>query len=150
MKRVLTAVFVLSATLSIAQQRPALQNPCDEPPSQLQMNRCASYEHKEADAHLTRVYAKAIWYMERDLSRSQKEGSGKDLVDYNKRSLANLKSAERQWLVYRDIQCNAAGELYVGGSMKPMIYHQCMTTLTNNRIADLKSIYGADGDRLLE
>jgi uncharacterized protein YecT (DUF1311 family) len=70
-------------------------------------------------------------------------------VQYEKAAVENLKQAERAWLGYRDIQCKAAGQQYEGGSMRPMIESQCLTALTEHRIADLKSVY-EDEDRKLD
>jgi uncharacterized protein YecT (DUF1311 family) len=50
---------------------------------------------------------------------------------------------------YRDIPCEAAAQQYEGGSVASMIYSQCLTTLTEHRRADLKSVY-EDGDRKLD
>ena len=62
-------------------------------------------------------------------------------------AIANLKHAEKAWLSYRDVQCNAAAD-FDPGSIAPMIYSQCLKTLTEHRIADLKSIYEGRGRKL--
>ena len=112
------------------------------------MNDCAAFEYRQADAHLNRVYRKAMQYMTDDLARLQKTGD-QTQIKYEQSGIASLKEAERVWLSYRDIQCKGAGQRYEGGSMSPMIYAQCLTTLTEHRIADLKSVY-EDGDQKLE
>lgn len=142
-------LFLFFARLLAAQESASPQNPCDEkPPSQRQMDDCAAFEYKQADAHLNKVYRKAMGYMTDDLAAAQKRADARQLK-YEEAAIASLKEAERTWLSYRDIQCKAAGQQYEGGSMAPMIYSQCLTTLTEHRIADLKSIY-EDGDRKLE
>ena len=94
----------------LAQQPVATQNPCDEKPiSQRQMNDCASFEHKKADAHLNKVYRKAMQYMTDDLERAQKQGDQKE-IRYEETAIASLKEAERTWISYRDIQCKAAAQ----------------------------------------
>jgi uncharacterized protein YecT (DUF1311 family) len=70
-------------------------------------------------------------------------------VEYEKTAIASLREAERTWISYRDIQCKAAAQQYEGGSAAPMIYSQCLTTLTEHRTADIKSIY-EEGDRKLD
>ncbi len=116
--------------------------------SQRQMNDCAAFEYKQADAHLIKVYSRAMQYMADDLARAQKQGD-RSQTKYEQAAIARLKEAERAWLRYRDIQCKAAGQQYDGGSMAPMIYSQCLATLTEHRTADLKSIY-EDGDQKLD
>ena len=125
------------------------QNPCDEKPiSQRQMDDCAAFRYKQADAHLNKVYRKAVQYMTDDLARAQKKGDERQ-IKYEEAAMASLKEAERTWISYRDIQCKAAAHQYEGGSMAPIIYSQCLTTATEHRTADLKSIY-EDGDRKLD
>lgn len=112
------------------------------------MDDCAAFEYKQADAHLNKVYRKAVQYMADDLVRAQKENDQRQ-IKYEETAIASLKEAERTWLSYRDIQCKAAAQQYEGGSMAPMIYSQCLTNLTKHRTADLRSIY-EDGDRKLD
>lgn len=139
----------LLSCLAIAQQASSAQSPCDEKPiSQLQMDRCADYEHKEADAHLNKVYSKAMQYMTKDLTRARSKGN-EEQMKYEETAIASLKEAERAWLSYRDIQCKAAAQQYEGGSMAPMIYAQCLTQITEHRTAEIKSIY-QEGDQKLD
>lgn len=112
------------------------------------MDKCADFQFKQADARLNKVYGRALNYMSDDLARAEKRGEKKQ-IQYEQTAIASLEGAERAWLSYRDIQCKAAGQLYEGGSMAPMIYSQCLTILTEHRIADMKSIY-EDGDQKLE
>jgi uncharacterized protein YecT (DUF1311 family) len=143
------AVPVLMCCIAVAQQAKPAQNPCEEKPiSQLQMDRCADSEYKNADAHLNTVYRKAMHYMTDDLARAQKTGD-QEQMKYEQRALASLKEAERAWVSYRDIQCKAAAQQYEGGSMAPMIFSQCLTDITEHRTADLKSIYG-NGEQKLD
>ncbi|MFZ0288500.1 MAG: lysozyme inhibitor LprI family protein [Candidatus Sulfotelmatobacter sp.] len=142
-------LFPFFPHLAVAQQAAPTQNPCDEKPiSRRQMADCAAFQYKDADAHLNKVYHKAVQYMTDDLARAQKQGDQKQ-IKYEETAIANLREAERTWISYRDIQCEAASQQYEGGSMAPMIYSQCLTTLTEHRTADLKSIY-EDGDRKLD
>jgi len=112
------------------------------------MDDCADFEYKQADVHLNKVYRRAVQYMNEDLARAQTQGDRKQ-IQYEKTAMASLKEGERLWMSYRDIQCKAAAQQYEGGSMAPMIYSQCLKTLTDHRTADIKSIY-EDGDQKLE
>jgi uncharacterized protein YecT (DUF1311 family) len=142
-------LFPFLPHLVVGQQAAPMQNPCEEKPiSQRQMDDCAAFEYKEADARLNKVYRKAVQYMTDDLARAQKQADQKQ-IKYEETAIASLKEAERTWISYRDIQCKAAGQQYEGGSMAPMVYSQCLTTVTEHRMADLKSIY-QDGDRKLD
>ena len=112
------------------------------------MDRCADFQFKQADARLNRVYRSALKYMTDDLAQAHERGD-KTQIQYEQTAMSSLKEAERAWLSYRDIQCKAAGQQYEGGSMAHMIYSQCLATLTQHRIADLKSVY-EDPDHKLE
>ena len=149
MQNLLLFLLLFSPAVLSAQQTSEPQNPCEERPvSQRQMNDCATFEYRRTDALLNRVYSKAVQYMADDLARAQKARDQRQMK-YEQTAETSLKEAERAWLSYRDIQCKAAGQQYEGGSMSPMIYSQCLTTLTEHRIADLRSIY-EDGDRKLD
>ena len=148
-RQTLLFLLFLSPMPLAAQQTAPSTSPCDEqPPSQRQMDACAGFQYRQADARLNKVYQKAMEYMTNDLSRAEKNNDQRQ-VQYETTAVESLKQAERAWLGYRDLQCKAAGQQYEGGSMRPMIESQCLTTVTVHRIADLKSIY-EDGDRKLD
>ncbi len=135
--------------LAAGQQASPTQDPCEgKPISQRQLEDCAASLYKEADVHLNKVYRKLVQYMTDDLTRAQKRGDQKE-IEFEETAIASLREAERAWISYRDIQCKAAAQQYEGGTAAPMIYSQCLTTLTEHRIADLKSIY-EEGDRKLD
>jgi uncharacterized protein YecT (DUF1311 family) len=54
----------------------------------------------------------------------------------------NLKHAQRIWLQYRDANCATEKGIYKDGSAAPMVYAACMQADTQQRIDDLKTIYG--------
>jgi uncharacterized protein YecT (DUF1311 family) len=142
-------VVLLSSLAAFAQKASPPQNPCDARPlSMLQMRECADSEYKAADAHLNRVYRKAMQYMNDDLSRAKEKGEH-DQISYEKAGIAGLKEAERAWLSYRDLQCKSAAQRYEGGTMAPLVYSNCLKTLTEQRIDDLKSVY-EEGEQKLE
>src|SRR5450755_3744989 len=108
-------LFPFLPHLVVAQQAAPAQNPCEEKPiSQRQMDDCAAFAYKQADAHLNKVYRKTVQYMTDDLARSQKQGDQKQ-TKYEETAMASLKEAERTWISYRDIQCKAAAQEYEGG-----------------------------------
>jgi uncharacterized protein YecT (DUF1311 family) len=71
-------LFPFLPHLGVAQQATPTQNPCEERPiSQRQIDDCAAFEYKQTDAHLNKVYRKAVQYMTDDLERAQKQGDQK-------------------------------------------------------------------------
>lgn len=110
------------------------------------MDSCADLDFREADAKLNKAYNKELQFMKDDLVDAQRQGDEEQAKQENA-AIANLKHAESAWLAYRDVQCKAAAE-YDRGSVTPMIYSQCLTTLTDHRIADLRGIYEGRGRKL--
>src|SRR5215467_12437390 len=92
---------------------------CANANTQQEMNQCSEKEHQEAEAMLTALYRQIA----ADLSR------GKDPT-----ALVKLRTAEGAWRRYRDLHCEAARNQFKGGSGSAMIWSDCMTGVTLNRI----------------
>lgn len=103
---------------------------CANASTQLEMNQCSEKEHLEAEAMLNSLYKEIAT----DLSR------GKDPT-----ALVKLRTAESAWRRYRDLHCQAARDQFKGASMSAMIWSDCMTGVTLNRIQDLKYGYPVQG-----
>ena len=73
-----------------------------------------------ADAELNRVYKDVMAGLD---ARSQ------DL----------LKRAQRDWITFRDDECKYENVQNEGGSIYPLVYNGCLTTLTKDRIKQLKA-----------
>lgn len=123
--------------VALAAVQPYVDRPidCDDPQSQREMNACAARDFERADAELNRVWREAIEQSRRadaDLDR-----------EYDRRptSEAKLREAQRAWLAFRDAHCTVvAYEEARGGSMEPMSYEGCRTTVTRQRTAQLQSL----------
>ena len=94
---------------------------CDNPQTQLDMNDCAVMEYQRVDSELNAVYAE---YRKR-LSPSQAQ---------------QLKAAEVAWIKFRDASCIFETSEVEGGSIHPLVYHDCLSTKTRERIAALKAL----------
>jgi uncharacterized protein YecT (DUF1311 family) len=106
------------------------EDPCSTLQSQQQINMCSGKQYQNADARLNLLYLE----IEKDLKR-----------DPGKIALDKLKAAERAWLRYRDLHCDAAKHQFEGGSMSPMMWNDCMRMVTEHRIQELKDAYPVDG-----
>jgi len=150
----LVPILILLTSLGSAQQTPTIstgspaKDPCDKAMSQMEMNQCSGEQYKKADARLNAVYRKALALLTTDLDKARNRNDN-DETKHVEISIQKLKVAERAWIQYRDLHCDAAGHEYEGGSMRPMIWADCMERTTEHRIADLKEAY-EDGDRKLE
>jgi len=97
---------------------PALN--CTDPQTQSEMNMCADQDFRAADAQLNATY--------RQLAAKLDAHSKALLVD-----------AERAWVAFRDKECTFETVGNEGGSIRPMLYSGCLTTLTKARTRDLKA-----------
>src|SRR5229473_3087538 len=86
------------------------KGPCDAAATQLELNQCYGEQFRKADAHLKNVYANLLKQMQSEAA------------------IQKLKVAEKAWIQYRDLHCEAAKYEYEGGSMSPMVWAQCMAT----------------------
>ena len=89
---------------------------CQNATTQLQLNECAAASYAKSDKDLNKVY--------RDILARLK-GPSETKTDFI--------AAQRAWLKYRDAQCRFEISGLEGGSVQPMIYSQCLDTLTQSR-----------------
>ncbi|WP_225087658.1 lysozyme inhibitor LprI family protein [Pectobacterium colocasium] len=116
MKKFAIALFVL---LPLAQAAAA---DCDNASTQLDMSQCAADEYKKVDGELNRLYQYVV----------------KRLVIEEHKAL--LKSAQRKWIAYRDADCEFQTFPTTGGSVHGMVYSQCLTQKTAERVTEFKSM----------
>jgi uncharacterized protein YecT (DUF1311 family) len=124
------------------------QRACDAAKSQTELKQCAGEQYHKADARLNAVYHKALEILQKDLADAQQHPDPNQ-VEYSQQAIEKLRAAERAWLQYRNLHCEAARHQYEGGSMSPMIWGDCMAETTLDRVKELKSAY-ENGDRKLE
>jgi uncharacterized protein YecT (DUF1311 family) len=141
----LFAIFLCARNLSPAQQTTSQKNPCDWAKTQRDMNQCSGEQYRKADTHLNNLYAKVMGLLEKDLAKNADDPEQKP---YNELAIQKLRAAEKSWIQYRDLHCDAARHQFEGGSLSPMIWTDCMTTTTKHRIDDLKNAYGSPARKL--
>jgi len=110
------------------------KGPCDAAMTQLDLNECYGEQFRNADAHLNGVYASLLKQLQSEKSET---------------ATKKLQAAEKAWIRYRDLHCEAARFEFEGGSMSPMVWAQCMAMTTDHRIEALKAAYET-GERKLE
>jgi uncharacterized protein YecT (DUF1311 family) len=124
------------------------KDPCDSAMTQLELNNCSGDQYRKADAHLNALYGKLMHLLEEDIKRAQNE-KDEDQRKNSETAIRKLKATEKAWIVYRDLQCDAARFEYEGGSINPSVWAICMKTVTEHRISDLKDAYETP-DRKIE
>lgn len=95
---------------------------CDELTTQVDMNQCAAIESAQTEKQLKAIY-------------HQLETQNSDDLE----QLTLLKQNQSIWLKYRETSCQYASSQYEGGSIQPLIYSSCITSLTKERVKNLES-----------
>ena len=81
--------------------------------TQMEMNDCAAHDFDKADKRLNQAY-----------KRLEKT--------------PELIAAEKAWIAFRDAECKYQAQAVEGGSMQPMVYANCLQSLTENRIKQIQ------------
>lgn len=124
------ALVLMLAVGAVAVAPAAMADDCSAPQTQMSMDACAGQAYGKADAALNAVY-KAI---------TARLKSGDETTQF-------LVKAQRDWLVFRDAECEFVGSATTGGSVHPMVVTQCRTDLTRRRTEQLKLYLNcAEGD----
>ncbi len=90
--------------------------------TQLEMNIKAYEDYKVADAKMSAIYKKVL----------------KTFTNTADKKL--LLEAQRAWIKYKETNCKLVANAYEGGSIKPLMYAACLTSLTEARIKELQDL----------
>jgi uncharacterized protein YecT (DUF1311 family) len=112
----LAAPFVFAAAPASAGEADGVD--CNNAMAQNDMNICADKDYRKADVLLNKAYKDAM------------KG-----IDAHSQDL--LKAAQREWIKFRDAECTFESAQNEGGSIYPMEYSGCLTTLTKDRTKQL-------------
>lgn len=112
--------LMFSVLLLIAGPAAAQVN-CDNATTQADMNRCAALDLQRANDEINATYAD----LRRGLSKAQQE---------------ELRQIQLAWIRFKDLQCQLESSVAEGGSMQPLLRDTCLTTLTNQRNTELRSL----------
>lgn len=131
--RLLAALFgaVLCAPLAADAQPKALD--CARATTTLQMTACAQQRYVAADQELNATYRTCVAAM-----REMGDVPGLRIAKAELPE-ARLRESQRKWLAYRDANCAFYRSHSMGGTMGSLNYLACMTKMTNDRSAELRS-----------
>ena len=93
---------------------PALAQP------QQEMNQQADKEFQQADKELNRVWKQLLPKLEPGTREK-------------------LRTAQLEWIKFRDAEAAAKASIFEGGSMAPMIYSYSLKSSTDSRLKELKA-----------
>lgn len=107
------------ATLLVWPLLPATAQDCNHSPDQRAWNICTANEAELSDRRLKRLLAEIS-----------------SVADSARR--LQLATVQAKWKTFRDSDCQWQAAAFAGGSIQPTVYSECITALTEARIADLK------------
>ena len=116
-----TAILTLAVVLATPAFAFAQDECYDKASSQAALDECADAAFKTSDKKLNDLY-------------KQIEARLTDDADTKKL----LVQAQRDWVKFRDAECNFQTAGAAGGSVVPMLVAQCMDGLTQSRIKDFE------------
>ena len=105
-----------------------ITSPCGTQNNTLQINACAASELAAKDKDLNKAYEKLI----RDLVAAYKD----DTTNY-KAVKENLAEAQRNWIKFRDQDCNAKYQLNESGTIRNLVALSCKIEHTEQRTRQL-------------
>lgn len=120
MKILLLSVVGLSLAGLVSSTSLAATDCMQTAQTQTAMTQCAGQQYKQADTRLNEQYQSLT-------SRLAK----------HPKQQAQLLTAQRSWLAFRDAECRFNASPVAGGSVQPMVRLQCLARLTTDRNAQL-------------
>jgi uncharacterized protein YecT (DUF1311 family) len=120
MKPTITVFLLLMLVTGSVFSQKRKTGPCANPQTQSEMNQCAGKDYQAADAVLNQVYPRLAAMLDTD-------------------EKAQLKDAQTAWLKYRDANCDFVADQFKGGTIRPMIYANCLADMTRKRTIELRT-----------
>lgn len=96
---------------------------CGDATTQLEIEKCSKAEFENLNRALETAYSD-YW--------KSRTGRERDL----------LERAQKFWMRYRDANCEASAAVYAGGSLAATEFVACKKRLSEERLAEMKRIYG--------
>lgn len=135
MDTLVTTRFVAVLALLLAGVVPANAQPwdCSRPGDlpQQGMNHCSEQSWRAADEELNFYWPYA---------RTAMKNIDAHLPEEAPSAATTLLEAQRTWIEFRDLACEADAAPFWGGSMQPTIYYGCLERLTRQRTEDLRAL----------
>ena len=103
------------------------KNPCKDPQTQKEINACSTWQYEQADEQLNLVFRNLVSKL-------------------NGQQQANLRAAQRVWIIFRDAHCRFVADNKRGSSMYPTVLYGCLTSVTDSRTAQLDKILTSSAD----
>jgi uncharacterized protein YecT (DUF1311 family) len=125
----LTAIFFSSALLATTTAFAAESDPCATQRNTIEINECAAAKLAAKDKELNAAYDKLL----KTLAPKYKE----DTTDYAAIT-EKLVEAQRDWIKFRDNDCDAKYRLNAGGTIRGLVSLNCRIEHTELRTKQLR------------
>ncbi|WP_164707916.1 lysozyme inhibitor LprI family protein [Paraburkholderia phosphatilytica] len=127
MKKLSLSVILCVATASLAaianEQKPV----CRNDGSGIDSAVCAHEDFVKADAQLNEAYQAALELLSGDRDRADAKIA--------------LVGAQREWIKFRDADCQVQDRIFQQGSMRAAMVEICLKDLTDQRTRELKQLW---------
>jgi uncharacterized protein YecT (DUF1311 family) len=114
------ALLLLCRVSAAQSDDPFKGTDCNKAQTQMELNYCADKAFQAEDKTLNALYRKLM-------------------ASYDAKDQALLRTAEKNWLAYRDSECEFETSGSEGGSIHPMEGSNCLTEKTKARIKELQA-----------
>ena len=110
-------IMILSTSTSLANDT---KPNCLEPQTQFELNYCSNENYKKSDNKLSKLYKNLMLKISED------------------RKVLLLKS-QKDWSKFKESHCKYIASTYEGGSIYPLIYFNCLESVTTDRIKQIEN-----------
>lgn len=96
---------------------------CAKAGATIEVNECAGIEQKKVETKLNNVYQEVL----KSVSEPEDAEARKSLI-----------TAQRAWITFREADCRAVYQKWVGGTIRTVMYLNCMQSRAETRIKQLE------------
>ncbi|POZ61879.1 lysozyme inhibitor LprI family protein [Chromobacterium alticapitis] len=121
------AYFLPLALLAASHAAFAEDDPCRDAKTTLEINDCMQKQFEGKDKLLNQRYQDLLQKLRQDDAET---------ADKDKPSRM-LMQAQRKWIAFRDADCDAKYQIYIGGTIRNAVYLGCKIERTEQRIKEL-------------
>lgn len=110
----------------------ALALDCNKAITTPEINQCAKIEQDKIEAKLNKIYQRVL----KTLDKPDTE------IEYYSKMKESLIAAQRAWVKFREADCDAVFEKNASGTIRTVMYIECMQARAEQRIKELEIYEG--------
>ncbi|WP_408128251.1 lysozyme inhibitor LprI family protein [Paraburkholderia strydomiana] len=121
------SIFLCIVTASYAPVTNAQAPVCHNDGSSIDSAVCAHEDFLRADAQLNKAYRAGLEFLSGDTDRAEAKTA--------------LVAAQREWIKFRDADCQVQDRIFQHGSLRAAIVEMCLKDLTEQRTRELNELW---------